>query len=1306
MSDDRINYRDLIGPDDSIEKLISQLSELGNQYSAVIDAIKTGATQIAQSMKAASGATSEGRRSIDSASLATDRLARAQEELKFALSETGKQVAWLKAQTADVNKTSVEQQKALTQAITSYDRLKSELKDLVTLYKSLTAAERADSEMGEKLLNDIVNLKDQIRALDDAMKPHIRTITDLERAEQRLAYLQTEEGKRLIEIRQKIAEITGSRRRQQQATDALTQAQERLAYAQSSENEELQLYSIRIAEANRMAKLQAQIANSAEGSYDRLSAQYALNKIRLNQMSQAERENTEAGRDLVEQTKEIYEQMIKLQEATGNHRLSVGNYARTWDGLGNAVSQVVRELPAASVSLNTFFLAISNNIPILIDEINRLRAANAAAVASGANAVNITRAIITSLLSWQTALIVLITLLSECGVTIFEWAKKMVLGRDYVIKLDKAIQNIIDTLKKNTNSYGDSRVELRKLTDEYSKLKTEMEKIEFIKKNASEFDSLGISIKTVNDAEIAFISSTKQLEEAFAERARAAAAFKLAADEYDKFLTTTMQAKAIEEGGKIPFMLQFTSEIEASREIAPLGTLSYIFGSDSAEARRRKYIVKELKKEAYAADSTAKQYTKLALAYDEAGENYIKLTGLKESKDVKAIEKADKKANKRKREGRDLTDIINKNDVRLEDQLRKSETALIIDEYKKRQRAILDSTNHTHRELMLIHDKNLRYLANKDKKYKALSPEQRKKIETQQGYIGQILDNLWSRIAIDLDILDREREKALTEQALKSAIIATSLANRVGLSDGDVQALTQNLKAVDTALSDELKLAQKHLDDQYAIVRYNNEKLKLENSEFARSDEDITIEHNKKKLELQIEYDLKMQKLQERNVEDSLQLVRKGTSQELALIIQKNEIARKIALSQNLIAPATEQVSSSTINQQFDQYRSLAIGSFTLNQFEALQAAAEANFRSIEQNERDIAKFKLIQQADLLNMQIKLAEARQLQWRNFQIAQAKETVKGIERQILEIDDFIRNVGKNGLGQTLLENLGFSDRQVDALQEAKDIVLEQMSEIFKAETELAENAVKLADKRVEAAQKAYEAELEARANGYANSVATAKAELELERKNQQDKQKLLAEAQRKQSSVDTVTQASSLVTASANLWSSFSKVPIVGPALALAAIATMWTSFAVAKAKAKQATQSQAYGDGGLEFLEGGSHASGNDIDLGVNNSKNRRMRAEGGEALAIINRKQTRKYKRVLPDVIDSLNKGVFEDKYLNAFSGSGQVNIIAAGPTLNLAKLESDVHDIRKQGETRIYSSPEGHIIRQYKNIKTVIRR
>lgn len=191
-------------------------------------------------------------------------------------------------------------------------------------------------------------------------------------------------------------------------------------------------------------------------------------------------------------------------------------------------------------------------------------------------------------------------------------------------------------------------------------------------------------------------------------------------------------------------------------------------------------------------------------------------------------------------------------------------------------------------------------------------------------------------------------------------------------------------------------------------------------------------------------------------------------------------------------------------------------------------------------------------------------------------------------------------------------------------------------------------------------------------------------------------------------MNAVTQASSLVTASANLWSSFSSIPIVGPALALAAIATMWTSFAVAKIKAKQVTASQSdeYGEGGLEFLEGGSHASGDDIDLGVKNKKKRRMRAEGGEALAIINKQRTRKYRKILPDVIDSFNKGAFEDKYLNAFASSDGLNIsLNSNGSVDLSKIEDDVRSIRKQSETKYYTLPNGTVVIQHKNVKRIIK-
>ena len=224
-------------------------------------------------------------------------------------------------------------------------------------------------------------------------------------------------------------------------------------------------------------------------------------------------------------------------------------------------------------------------------------------------------------------------------------------------------------------------------------------------------------------------------------------------------------------------------------------------------------------------------------------------------------------------------------------------------------------------------------------------------------------------------------------------------------------------------------------------------------------------------------------------------------------------------------------------------------------------------------------------------------------------------------------------------------------------------------------------VEKAKERVDAAQSAYEAEVEARSNGYANNVATTKKELQQEKKKQLERQKILEAAQKKQEALNTITQASNLITASSLIWSQ------LGFPWAIPALAAMWTSFAVAKIKAKQVTasQSEEYGEGGLEFLEGGSHASGNDIDLRTKNSKGKNMRAEGGEALAIINKKRTKKYRGILPDVIDSLNKGTFEDKYMNAFASTdGMSLVVSPNDGIDLSKLEDDVRNIRKQNETK----------------------
>ena len=100
------------------------------------------------------------------------------------------------------------------------------------------------------------------------------------------------------------------------------------------------------------------------------------------------------------------------------------------------------------------------------------------------------------------------------------------------------------------------------------------------------------------------------------------------------------------------------------------------------------------------------------------------------------------------------------------------------------------------------------------------------------------------------------------------------------------------------------------------------------------------------------------------------------------------------------------------------------------------------------------------------------------------------------------------------------------------------------------------------------------------------------------------------------------------------------------------------------------------------------------------------MKAEGGEALAIINKQRTRKYRKILPDVIDSFNKGTFEDKYLNAFANSEGLSIsLNSNNSIDLSKIENDVRSIRKQNEIRYYTMPDGTVVMQRKNVKRIIK-
>lgn len=303
----------------------------------------------------------------------------------------------------------------------------------------------------------------------------------------------------------------------------------------------------------------------------------------------------------------------------------------------------------------------------------------------------------------------------------------------------------------------------------------------------------------------------------------------------------------------------------------------------------------------------------------------------------------------------------------------------------------------------------------------------------------------------------------------------------------------------------------------------------------------------------------------------------------------------------------------------------------------------------------------------------------------------------------------KELEKDGKPTSFYSLLGFDlqSEQEQAINTAFQSAISSVNSYIDSLVALKQQSVDTANARVESAQKALDAEIEARNAGYANNVETAQKELQLAKENQRKAEQEAKRMEQVQRQLDTLQQASSLVTATANIWKSFTSAGPAGIGLASLATATMWGAFAAAKIKAAQVTRgTEKYGDGTVELLSGGSHASGNDIDLGRKSDGTRR-RAEGGEFFAVINKRNSRKYRKVIPDVIRSINNDTFASKYLNANGkmAGALINIQNTNST-DLRQLQDDVRAIKKASEKQTYIDARGYMVQINGNSKRIIRR
>ena len=376
-----------------------------------------------------------------------------------------------------------------------------------------------------------------------------------------------------------------------------------------------------------------------------------------------------------------------------------------------------------------------------------------------------------------------------------------------------------------------------------------------------------------------------------------------------------------------------------------------------------------------------------------------------------------------------------------------------------------------------------------------------------------------------------------------------------------------------------------------------------------------------------------------------------------------------------------------------EQQRRKGVYDAQLADFDLQQDLAKSEFDLLKKTEGEKTRFRLQQEKERLAKILELTQQNGIAISNTEVAIIKNTMARLDQEIGESEE------KDKENRDIFSRLGLNldDKQKQAISEGMQFAKEQLAEYTQARIEAAQAAVEEANKEVDAAQRALDAEKEARANGYANNVETAQKELDLAKKNQEKALKEEEKAKKAQLAMQSIEQAGNLITASSKIWSQLG-------IWALPMIAVMWASFAASKLKAAQVTKVHTYGEGGVELLHGGSHQSGNDVEFG-HRADGTPRRAEGGEFFAVINKRNSRKYRGIFPDVIKSFNDGTFAQKYLNAYNTDG-LTLNISGKSPDLRDLSADVRAIKEQGTRRAYADGHGNMIIQYNNLTRRVAR
>ena len=218
-------------------------------------------------------------------------------------------------------------------------------------------------------------------------------------------------------------------------------------------------YKQALSRARQELANQIKLEQVARGSIDEVSQALGRMRTIYRSLNESER-GSNWGQNLLKNIEGLDAKVKELDASMGVHTRNVGNYASGFNMLGFQIQQVARELPSLAYGPQIFFSAISNNLPMLADEIARAKKSVDELKKAGQTFTPVWKQIASSIFSWQTLLVAGVTVLTLYGKEITNWVASLFKGKTTIDASAAALERFNSAMAQGSVS---AQSELTKL---------------------------------------------------------------------------------------------------------------------------------------------------------------------------------------------------------------------------------------------------------------------------------------------------------------------------------------------------------------------------------------------------------------------------------------------------------------------------------------------------------------------------------------------------------------------------------------------------------------------------------------------------------------------------------------------------------------------------------------------------------------------------------------------------------------------------------------------------------------------------